>query len=422
MNILVMTNTYKPVIGGLERSIEFFAQEFRRRGHRVIIVAPQYPGMRQEKDVVRIPAIENFNGTDFSLMLPLPGVLEEALGEFSPDIVHSQHPFLVGDVALRVASKYNVPLVFTHHTLYEENVHYMPGNAAALKRFIIELATGYAKLADCVFAPSVSIRQLIMERGVQTPIHVVPTGLYVKNFSRGAGKTLRRRLNIPMDAFVVGHIGRLSPEKNLGFLSHAVAAFMKKCPQAHFLVGGQGPSEETIVDIFVQEDLIDRLHMAGVFKGKELADAYHAMDVFAFASQSETQGLVLNESMAAGVPVVAVDASGVREIVQDRINGSLVATENIEDFVSALEWLKKRSKAELEKIKTACHQSAEDFSMDKCAGKALEVYSSLRSQGFLRKSIEQSYWQSKMRLMQAQWALVMNLTKAAGAMIGLRAR
>jgi 1,2-diacylglycerol 3-alpha-glucosyltransferase len=91
------------------------------------------------------------------VQLPIQGTLTKALGDFCPHIVHSQHPFLIGDTALRIASKYNVPLVFTHHSLYEENVHYMPGNIEALKRFMIELSTGYANLADHVFAPSESV-------------------------------------------------------------------------------------------------------------------------------------------------------------------------------------------------------------------------------------------------------------------------
>ena len=73
---------------------------------------------KPEEDVIRIPAIQNFNGTDFSIQLPIPGVLTDALGDLKPDIVHSHHPFLIGDTALRMAHKFNVPLVFTHHTLY----------------------------------------------------------------------------------------------------------------------------------------------------------------------------------------------------------------------------------------------------------------------------------------------------------------
>ncbi len=418
MNILIMTNTYKPLLGGLEKSIESFTKEYRKHGHRVIIVAPQYPDMQPEEDVIRIPAVEKFNGTDFSLQLPLPGVLQEALGDFRPDIVHSQHPFLVGDTALRVASKYNVPLVFTHHTLYEENVHYMPGNEEALKRFMIELSSGYANLCDGVFAPSESIMKMMEERGVRVPIHVVPTGIYVNNFSRGDGGAFRKKWQIPHDAFVVGHIGRLAPEKNLEFLSQAVVQFVKKHPQACFLVGGQGPSEQSIQDIFTQAGLSDRLHMAGILEGKELVDAYHAMNVFVFASQSETQGLVLDEAMASSVPVVAVDAPGVREVVLDHVNGCLLAHENIDDFVSGLEWIQQLPATKLKNIKTVCRQTADYFSMNKSAQKALGIYTSLSIQGFSRKTIEQSYWDSKLRLMQAQWNLVKNLTRATTALVG----
>src|SRR5580698_4103842 len=112
MNILMMTNTYKPMLGGLEKSIESFTKEFRAQGHRVLIVAPEIEGMEAEEDVIRIPALQNFNGSDFSIQLPIPHILEEALGSFRPDIIHSHHPFLIGDTALRVAAKYNVPLVF----------------------------------------------------------------------------------------------------------------------------------------------------------------------------------------------------------------------------------------------------------------------------------------------------------------------
>ncbi len=418
MNILLMSNTYKPLLGGLEKSVESFARAYRNLGHRVIIVVPAYPGMQPEEDVIRIPAAQNFNGTDFSLELPIPGVLEEALGDFRPHIVHSQHPFLVGDTALRMASKFNVPLVFTHHTLYEENVHYLPGSEEAMKRFVIELSTGYANLADAVFAPSESVMEMMKARGVQTPIHVVPTGIDVKRFSRGAALVLRKRLHIPPEAFVIGHVGRLAPEKNLEFVTEAVAHFVKKHSHAHFLIGGQGPSEQSIRDIFAQAGLTDRLHLAGIFRGKELVDAYHAMDTFVFASQSETQGLVLDEAMASGVPVVAVDAPGVREVVRDQINGRLLAHENRDDFVSALEWLQQLTPAKLKKVKAACRQTAGLFSMDNSVQKALSIYSSLCIQGFARKSIEHSYWESKLRLMKAQWNLFKNLARAAGAMIG----
>jgi len=372
--------------------------------------------MQPEKDVIRIPAMKNFNGTDFSVQLPIQGTLTEALGDFCPHIVHSQHPFLIGDTALRIASKYNVPLVFTHHSLYEENVHYMPGNIEALKRFMIELSTGYANLADHVFAPSESVCLMMKERGVTTAIDVVPTGIYTEQFARGAGKAFRKKLDIPPDVFVVGHVGRLAPEKNLEFVTRAVAQFLKKEPKAHFLIGGTGPSEESIKEIMAKEGLKDRLHLAGMLKGKDLVNAYHAMDVFVFASQSETQGLVVTEAMAAGIPVVAVDAPGVREVVKDGVNGRLIPYESIEDFVASLVWLNKQPVGRIKKIKKACEETAQGFLMKDCAQRALNIYVSLTiNNGFSRRNSEESFWPNAIRSIQTQWGLAKNLTNAAGA-------
>ncbi len=418
MNILLMTNTYKPLVGGLEKSVSSFTKEYREAGHRVIIIAPEFPDMQPEEDVIRIPAFKHYNGSNFSVQLPIQGTLTKALGDFRPHIVHSQHPFLIGDTALRIAAKYNVPLVFTHHSLYEENVHYMPGNIEALKRFMIELSTGYANLADHVFAPSESVMQMLKERGVMTAIDVVPTGIYTEQFSRGAGKAFRKRFNIPADAFVVGHVGRLAPEKNLEFVTRAAAQFLKKEPRAHFLIGGTGPSEGSIKEIMAQEGLTDRLHLAGMLKGKDLVDAYHAMDVFVFASQSETQGLVITEAMAAGIPVVAVDAPGVREVVKDGVNGRLLAHESMEDFVEGLVWLNKLSAPQVKKIKHACKETAQHFLMKDCAQKALKIYVSLATNnGFCRRHKEEGFWSKAVHSIQAQWGTAKNLTHATEAYI-----
>jgi glycosyltransferase involved in cell wall biosynthesis len=290
MNILMFTNTFAPHVGGVARSVGAFAEEYRRRGHRVLVVAPEFPDMPgDDLDVVRIPAIQNFNASDFSVALPIHPQLGRTIDAFRPDVVHSQHPFLLGTTALRVARHRQLPLVFTHHTLYEQYTHYVPGDSPALRRFAIELATRYANLSDQVFAPSESIQALLRERGVTTPIAVVPTGVRVEDFALGDGPAFRRQMGIPEGAWVVGHLGRLAPEKNLEFLTQAVAGFVRRKSHAHFLVVGSGPSEGMIRDSFARSGLEARLHIAGILKQQPLADALHAMDVFAFASTSETR-------------------------------------------------------------------------------------------------------------------------------------
>lgn len=416
MNILMLSNTFTPHVGGVARSVQAFMDEYRKQGHHVLVVAPVFEGMpEKEENVIRVPAIQNFNGSDFSVRLPIPSFLFGALDRFRPDVVHSHHPFLLGDTALRIAALHNVPLVFTHHTLYERYTHYVPGDSPALKRFVIELSTGYANLCDRVIAPSESVRAILQQRGVQTPIEVIPTGVDIDRFARGDGARFRADHAIPPDAFVVGHVGRLAPEKNLSFLAEAVCEFLKGNNEAHFLVAGVGPSEPDIRNRFEEAGMAGRLHLAGILQSSELVDAYHAMDVFAFASQSETQGMVLTEAMAAGVPVVAVDASGVREVVIDGRNGRLLPTEDLKSFSSALAWVASLPLAGRQALKEAARKTAERFSMPRCAARALRLYESLVRGGHGHRKVEDSLWSSALRLIETEWELWVNRAYAAGA-------
>src|SRR5215216_3619429 len=295
MNICMMTNTYLPHVGGVARSVSTFAEEYRKLGHGVLVVAPNFEGKqppkRSEAIVERVAAIQKFNGSDFSVRLPLAASLSDRLDAFKADIIHAHHPFLLGDTALRVASNKNVPIIFTHHTRYEDYTHYVPFDSPALKEIAINLPTSFANLCDGVIAPSESLAKLIRKRGVQVPIKVVPTGIDVKAFAGADGAKARRKFKISPQTFVVGHVGRLAPEKNLSFLAEAVARFLKSTRDAKFLLVGDGPSVEPLKATFAKHGVEDRLVLAGKLTGRPLHEAYRAMDVFAFASKSETQGM-----------------------------------------------------------------------------------------------------------------------------------
>lgn len=419
MNIAIFTNTFTPHVGGVARSVESFSREYRKRGHRVLVVAPEFPGMpKDEVNVVRIPAIQNFNASDFSVALPIHPHLSDRLDAFRPDIVHAQHPFLLGMSAMRIARHRKLPLVFTHHTMYEQYTHYVPGDSPALKRFAIELATRYANLCDHVFAPSESIRDVLLERGVTTPVSVVFTGVVLENFSQGDGAACRRAMNIPEDAFVVGHVGRLAPEKNLEFLARAVARFVEDRPEAHFLVVGTGPAEADMRTVFVQAGLEDRLHVAGVLQQQDLANALHAMDVFAFASRSETQGMVLTEAMAAGLPVVALDGPGVREVVRDGQNGRLLKEAGIEAFAEAIEWVAGRPAEQQERLRQGALATAEAYSMSRAADKALACYAALQSLAPRKARGEEGDFEDVFAWIRTEWEILKSVAGAGVAALG----
>jgi len=303
--------------------------------------------------------------------------------------------------------------------MYEQYTHYVPGDSETLKRFVIQLSTRYANLCNQVFAPSESVASELRRRGVVARIDVVPTGVYLKKFARGSGAGFRAAMDIPKNAFVVGHVGRLAPEKNLEFLAEAISGFLKTENRAHFLIVGRGPSETAILEIFSREGMADRLHTPGVLTHPLLASAYRAMDVFAFASKSETQGMVLTEAMAAGVPVVALDAPGVREVVVDHRNGRLLHSETIDEFLSALQWVAALSSERMRQLRQDAENTAEEFSMGRSADKALTLYKNLLDKGFFEQHKDYRAWTTILHKIKTEWDVIKGLAGAAGAAFNL---
>lgn len=412
MRILMMTNTYHPHVGGVARSVQSFSNGLRQRGHQVLVVAPTFinqPG--SEPGVLRWPAWHRFHHTDFSVPLPAPAGLHNRLRELAPQLVHSHHPFLLGDTALRIAAERGLPMVFTHHTMYERYTHNLPFDSARVRRFAADLATGYCNLCTAVIAPSATLAACLQRRGVKVPIEVIPTGIALQRFADGDGARCRQQHAIPANALLLGYVGRLAPEKNLGFLATAVADFLRQRPQAHFLLAGEGSEGVSLLQYLTTAGVAGQVHALGVLPSAELADAYRAMDIFVFASQSETQGLVLAEAMAAGTPVVAVDAPGVREILDDGINGRLLPTEQRKSFVAALNWLAELPPAERMRLTEGALRSAQEFSMDKAITRLQSLYARLVTASNCPRP-NGNQWTAWRFRFEEEWKIVHNIIHA----------
>ncbi|MGA7616766.1 MAG: glycosyltransferase [Thermoanaerobaculia bacterium] len=378
MRIVALTNTYAPHVGGVARSVVAFTRELRRRGHEVLVVAPTFEGCPEEEEgVLRVPAIENFNGSNFSVPGPIPRRVAVAVKQFRPHLVHSHHPFLLGDTALRIGARRDVPVVFTHHTLYEHYVHYVPGGAERLGRMVLELVTGYCNLCDSVIAPSESVAALLVERGIRAPIAVIPTGVDLEVFGKGDGGRFRAAHAIPPDAFVVGHAGRLAAEKNLGVVGDAMIEVSKSDENVWAVVAGTGPLRDELSARFERAGVAQRVRMTGAIDWPDLADAYAAMDTFVFASRTETQGMVLTEAMAAGCPVVAVDATGAREVVRDGWNGFLLPSEELRSFVGAIQRMRGLALSDRRAMETRARATAAEMSLEVSVARLIRLYTRL---------------------------------------------
>ncbi|MEZ6129991.1 MAG: glycosyltransferase [Planctomycetaceae bacterium] len=417
MNITMFTNTYLPHVGGVANSVYRCETELRRRGFHVDVVAPEFEGAEESQEhLLRVPAIQNFNGSDFSLRLPQPWLVSDFIDQQQPQVIHSHHPFLLGDAALRTAYERNLPLVFTHHTMYEQYTHYVPLDSDAMQRVAIQMATEYCNLCTHVIAPSESIRELLTRRGVTVPITAIPTGIDLEFFGGGDRNRFLRQYDIDHNATVIGHVGRLAEEKNLTFLANAMARYLSDHASAVFVVVGDGSDRKSM-----EARLLDEVHprqilFTGCQTGPELADAYAAMDLFAFASQSETQGMVVAEALAAGSSVVALDGPGVREIVCEQNGRLLPGDASEQEFADALTELTAEPHR-LSRIGEVARESVKPLGMQACADQLAQLYASMAAEFEANKDHEFGPWDQLQGRIEAEWKLIVEKASALSAAI-----
>ncbi len=346
MRIAMLTNNYKPYVGGVPISIERLADGLRGLGHEVYVFAPSYEGEVEEPYVIRYHSRKKKLKGEYVVPDIFDPRIEEVFSSIPFDIIHVHHPMLMGYTAQYFSRKYHIPIVFTYHTRYEQYLHYiLPGQKWKNTdkkarhtpfRFLEKklIYTGSEKLVmihnriftnqcDLVFAPTPSIKEYLEEHGTSTEVKVIPTGLSGKEFefNKSRVKAIRKKyLNGKKYLFCT--VSRLEKEKNIEFILEGLKLLKEKYSTGfRILMIGEGSLKEELNKRVKELGLNDNVIFCGLVPHEELPDYYHACDLFLFASQSETQGIVLLEAMAAGLPVIAVRASGVSDVLVDGRNG-----------------------------------------------------------------------------------------------------
>ena len=326
MRVLMVSDVYSPRVNGVSTSIETFRRTLAGNGIEVRLVVPRYGDEADEPGIVRVPG------------RPVPGDPEDRLVRWRAmhrevlaaardcDLVHVQTPFVAHYAGLKAARKLGLPVLASYHTLFEEYLqHYaallpagwLKGQARAISR-------RQCNALDAVVVPSQAMRERLESYGVRVPLHVVPTGIPTAQFAGGDGAAFRARHGIQPGRPVALFVGRVAHEKNIGFLLEALVHVRRQCPEVLLVVAGEGPARADLQATAGALGLADAARFIGYLDRRhELPDCYAAADVFAFASRTETQGLVLLEAMAAGLPVVALSAMGTAEIL-DGGRGSIV--------------------------------------------------------------------------------------------------
>lgn len=385
MKILMLSDVYFPRVNGVSTSIRTFARSLVRRGHEVTLVAPDYGGASDQKahdeafEVLRLPSrVIFFDPEDRLIRAGEMRRAQAVLAEREWDVIHIHTPFRAHALGMRLARQGGWPTVETYHTYFEEYVgHYLPWFPPSLSRWAARTASRrLCRGVDHLIVPSAQMVEVLDRYGIDTPRTVLPTGIELSEFRDGDGARFRAAHGIAPDRPTLVTVSRLSLEKNIDFLLDVVKVLVGEFPRLLFLIAGEGPDQARLKRRVEALGLQEHVRFFGnLDRRTTLLDAYRAGDAFVFASPTETQGLVLIEAMALGVPIVSTAVMGTATVLAGT-RGALVAKEETGDFASRVAEV-LRSPALRASLGEGGRLDAQRWSTDTLMAQAEALYTSL---------------------------------------------
>jgi 1,2-diacylglycerol 3-alpha-glucosyltransferase len=363
MRVAIFGESYLPYLSGVTVATEALARGLATSGHEVLLVVPA-PARGSEPGSAGVEAtppggtptfgfawLPSFQAPPpappgYRIPWPIPSAALRSAVAFRPQVVHAQSPFTSGLMARRVARRTGAALVFTHHTRFTDYGHYLGPLGTPLGGVLEAYVRSYWRGCRAVVAPSHDLAAQISAilhvdgsraGGRSGPVvRAIPTGIDVAAISRLKPLDPRPSAGWPADALVVASLGRLALEKSVDLLVDAFAHAAARDPRLRLLLLGEGPARPALERRAAPPDLSGRVQITGLLARTTALATLAAADLFAFASRTETQGLVLAEALASGLPVVAIDGPGVRESVRDGVDGLVVAAESAGDRAGRL--------------------------------------------------------------------------------------
>ena len=379
MRILMISDVYFPRVNGVSTSIQTLRHGLREAGHDSLLVAPDYPGAPGDPTIQRVAgwAVPRDPEDRLMRLRALAGALER-LSSRDIDVVHIHTPFLAHRAGVRWARRHGVPVVETYHTLFEGYFHhYLPWLPRAwLALLARRISRRQCDQVGAVIAPSTAMRDKLREYVVAAPIQVIPTGLPLEDFQDGDGEAFRRRHDIPLNKSLLLYVGRVAHEKNIGFLISTLTHLRNVHPDAMLLIAGEGPALPALKAQAAAQGLAGQVRFLGYLqRGAPLHDCYRAADVFVFASRTETQGLVLLEAMALGIPVVAQAHLGTADVLREG-QGALIAPDDPAAFAKKIAGLLS-DRAKARRLGERGQIYAQEWSTARMTQRMLDLYASL---------------------------------------------
>ena len=383
MRVGIFTDAYTPYINGVTTSVVMLKKGLEDKGHKVYIITVNPSNMHFSLDstgtVLRIPGIP-IGIYDYRLTGVYPIKALKQIKKWHLDVIHSQTEFGIGTFARIVSKQFNIPLVHTYHTMYEDYVHYIThGYFDKPSKKIVEYLTLFYcdKTITELIVPTKKAWELFKEKYmVDRNVHIVPTGIDTERFKPINNKKIniekeRKKINIEKEDFVITFVGRIAEEKNIVFLLDNMKEIVKKCKNAKLLIVGDGPDLEKYKKYTKEIKIDQNVVFAGKAPWIEIPKYYLISNIFVTASTSETQGLTVIEAMSASLPVVCINDESFVNTVIDNLNGKIF--ENDKQYIECITEL-YNNKNLLNRLKKGAQNTAEMHTIKYFAERVLDVY------------------------------------------------
>ena len=333
MRILIVTDNFFPMLGGMIVFVERLALSLKKRGNSVLVMAPSKKFFKKTYfhkgiKIFGLPSIPILVYKNMYVTYPffMKKLVKDAIREFKPDVIHIQSHFILARPVLKVAREMNIPTVGTIHFMPENMMPHLPipnfARPKVRKQIWKKLSEVYGQV-DLATAPTRTAAEIIKNNGFSKEIHAVSNGIDLKIFNpKNKGDYLRKRYNIPNKPIIL-YVGRLDKEKNLDKIITAVACVAKKIDIHFIIAGGVGSEAKKLKRLVKSLNLKRFVTFTGYVPSKDIPNLYSIANCFVIASTAELQSLATMEAMASGKPVIAANSMALPELVKHNVNGYL---------------------------------------------------------------------------------------------------
>ena len=337
MRIGLFTDTYPPYINGVSTSVLMLKQGLEKLGHKVYVVTVNSENFhyKKEDDVLMIPGVP-IGIMDFRMTSLYPIRAQKIIKSWNLDVIHTHTEFGVGSFARLIAKQYNIPLVHTYHTMYEEYIYYITkGYFDGASKKLVEYLTLFLcdKTVEELIVPTKKTYDLFKEKyKVKRDVHIIPSGIdvtrfYKEHIDQTQLEEFKKELNIIKDDFIILYVGRIAKEKNIEFLINNLKDITKKIPKAKMVIVGDGPDMNDLALLVHQNKLDKKVIFTGKVPWNDIPKYYQLANVFVTSSKTETQGLTVIEAMAASKVVIAIKDESFLLVMTDKQDGLFFETE-----------------------------------------------------------------------------------------------